>query len=112
MIPAVVCNLIVSSPSPCREFNEAPQGGRGAGAGGPPAADQPRGFRNYQQRGGFSDSYQERQGGGSFGGGRRGGGRSYGNGGYGDGYPAGQGLGGEFEYKEEPSSFGAGQDRF
>ncbi len=28
------------------------------------------------------------------------------------GYPAGQGLGGEFEYKEEPSSFGAGQDRF
>ncbi|PRW56023.1 type II cytoskeletal 2 epidermal [Chlorella sorokiniana] len=159
-----------------REFNEAPQGGRGAGAGGPPAADQPRGFRNYQQRGGFSDSYQERQGGGSFGGGRRGGGggqrlpewalddssdagfydapaatsafiasggyqgggggggfgggrggrgggggggggrrgggRSYGNGGYGDGYPAGQGLGGEFEYKEEPSSFGAGQDRF
>lgn len=28
------------------------------------------------------------------------------------GYPSGRGLGGEFEYKEEPSSFGAGQDRF
>ncbi|KAL4457646.1 hypothetical protein ABPG75_012511 [Micractinium tetrahymenae] len=143
-----------------REFTEV--AGRGGGGGGGS-----RGFPKYQDRGGFSDSYQqpERQGSGRRGGGPRlpewalddaadagfydapaatsafiasggfqggGGGPQQGGGGYSGGGRGGRGgrnnrggggggggsggysrgLGGEFQFSEGDSSFGAGQDRF
>lgn len=57
--PALSCGTLART---CREFNEG--GGYGGRTGGAAGGGGGRGFRNYQDRGGFSDSYQqpERQG--------------------------------------------------